>query len=80
MSLNMVAAKLIMDGFIAYGWTEPELASTRTKLLDQLRQYIPLLSTELGYRDLGASTAPALPSPSTTGDGDAVMKDWHSGN
>ena len=33
---------MILDGFIAYGWTYPELNGIRSKLLDQLVLYVDL--------------------------------------
>lgn len=56
-SLDKVAARLIVDGLIAYGWTYSELKGIRAKLLDQLRLYIDL--SELA---LEQGTEEALPS------------------
>ena len=41
-SLNKFATQLILNGFIAYGWTYPELNGIRSKLLDQLVLYVDL--------------------------------------
>lgn len=41
-SLNKLATQLILDGFIAYGWTYPELNGIRSKLLNQLVLYVDL--------------------------------------
>ncbi|OBT96316.1 hypothetical protein VE01_05744 [Pseudogymnoascus verrucosus] len=65
--LDKIAARLIVDGFIAYGWTYSELNDTRAKLLDQLRLYInlPWLSQREEEKEFAAYDITSL-APSTS--------------
>ncbi|KAE8826814.1 hypothetical protein PTNB73_07965 [Pyrenophora teres f. teres] len=41
-SYDEVAAKAVLDGFIAYGWTLEEILSSRSSLFNKLREYVNL--------------------------------------
>jgi hypothetical protein len=53
-SLDKLATRLILDGFIAYGWTYSELSKIRSKVLDQLVLYVDLslLALQRGVEDV----------------------------
>lgn len=81
-ALDKVAARLIFDGFIAYGWTYSELNNTRAKLLDQLRLYIDLPQLLQQEEEEGAlaehnitSPAPSISTNSFIDDG-VANSEW----
>ncbi len=69
-ALDKVATQLIIDGFLAYGWTLSELAETSGKLLEQLRLYVDIseLALQQGTEEESArcNGAKSLHSISTT--------------
>lgn len=80
-SLDEIAARLIFDGFIAYGWTYSELNNTRAELLDQLRLYIdlPRLSQQEEEEEAlaGHNITSSTPSTSTSSFIDGVANsEW----
>lgn len=78
--MDVIAAKLIFDGFLAYGWTESELTSTHTQLTHQLRQYISFSSTEdgtaLDYCE-SSTDEQHLTAQSAAVDDDATVIQWN---
>lgn len=39
-SLNALAARIVVDGLLAYGWTYPEVLSIRSKLMNHVKPYL----------------------------------------
>lgn len=41
-ALDAIAAQALVNGFLAYGWTLPELATTQSSLIDQLKLHVSM--------------------------------------
>ncbi len=66
-SLNKIAAKALIDGFVAYGWTLAEIAAVRSELICQIDKYVDIAqlvrdeAAEKEMRDTAQSNASATP-------------------
>ncbi|KAA8615585.1 hypothetical protein PtrSN002B_000534 [Pyrenophora tritici-repentis] len=62
-SYDESAARALLDGFIAYGWTSEEIMSSRSSLFHKLREYVNL---EDLLHDSTSGALPALTQPTST--------------
>ncbi|KIN06868.1 hypothetical protein OIDMADRAFT_46792 [Oidiodendron maius Zn] len=81
-SLNKLATQLILNGFIAYGWTYPELNGIRSKLLDQLALYVDLsqlamqeVTEQVSIDDDITSWSPVFTN-TLTDEGSVAIEEW----